>query len=81
MGREMLRLAFDDLALHRVIGRLDARNTASVAVLERLGMRREAHLVSNEYVKGEWCDEYDYALLADEWRAGKPGVDDPAAGS
>jgi RimJ/RimL family protein N-acetyltransferase len=67
MGTEMLRLAFDELGLHRVVGRLDARNTASAAVLERLGMRREAHLVDNEWVKGEWCSELDYALLADEW--------------
>jgi len=71
MGAEMLRLAFEDFGWHRVVGRLDARNTASAAVLERLGMRLEAHLVSNEYVKGEWCDELDYALLADEWRASR----------
>ena len=32
-------------------------------------MRREAHLVENEYVKGEWSSELDYALLADEWAA------------
>jgi RimJ/RimL family protein N-acetyltransferase len=69
MAAEMLRLAFDDLGLHRVVGRLDARNTASAKVLERLGMRREAHLLSNEYVKGEWCDELTYALLEDEWAA------------
>ena len=67
MATEMLRLAFEDLGLHRVVGRLDARNTASAAVLERLGMRREAHLISNEWVKGEWCDELDYALLDSEW--------------
>ena len=30
-------------------------------------MRREAHLVENEWVKGEWCSELDYALLAEEW--------------
>jgi RimJ/RimL family protein N-acetyltransferase len=71
MGTEMLRLAFDELTLHRVVGRLDARNTASAAVLERLGMRREAHLVDNEWVKGEWCSELDYALLADEWAASR----------
>ena len=50
---------------------LYACNTASARVLDRLGMRHEAHLVSNEYVKGEWCDEDDYALLADEWRASR----------
>ena len=66
--RVMLRLGFEDLGLHRIVGRLDARNTASARVLERLGMRREAHFVNNEYVKGEWADEVVYAMLADEWR-------------
>jgi len=71
IGAEMVRLAFEDFGWHRVVGRLDARNAASARVLQRLGMRHEAHLVSNEYVKGEWCDEDDYALLADEWRANR----------
>jgi RimJ/RimL family protein N-acetyltransferase len=31
-------------------------------------MRLEAHLVENEWVKGEWQSELDYALLASEWR-------------
>jgi RimJ/RimL family protein N-acetyltransferase len=65
----MLRLAFEELGLHRVVGRLDGRNTASARLLERLGMRREAHLVQNEMVKGEWTDELVYAMLDDEWRA------------
>jgi RimJ/RimL family protein N-acetyltransferase len=37
--------------------------------MERLGMRREAHLVENEYVKGEWTDELIYAMLDREWQA------------
>jgi RimJ/RimL family protein N-acetyltransferase len=65
----MLALGFDGLGLHRIVGRLDARNTASARVLEKLGMRREAHFVSNEYLKGEWTDELVYALLDEEWRA------------
>ena len=72
MAAEMLRLAFDEL--RPAPGRsasCDARNAASAAVLERLGMRREAHLVENEYVKGEWCSELDYAMLADEWAAAR----------
>jgi RimJ/RimL family protein N-acetyltransferase len=51
----------------RIIGRIDARNTASAAVLAKLGMRREAHFVRNEIVKGEWTDEDVYAILAEEW--------------
>jgi RimJ/RimL family protein N-acetyltransferase len=64
----MLALAFDTYDLHRVYGRLEVRNVASAAVLARLGMRREAHLVENEWVKSEWQSELVYALLAREWR-------------
>ena len=67
--RALLRLGFDDLGLHRITGRLDARNAASARVLERVGMRREAHFVENDQVKGEWTDEVVYALLDREWRA------------
>jgi RimJ/RimL family protein N-acetyltransferase len=64
----LLRLGFEELGMHRIVGRLDARNVASAKVLERLGMRREALLRENEFVKGEWCDELVYAILASEWR-------------
>ena len=65
----VLRLAFEDLKLHRVIGRTEARNTAAASVMEKLGMRREAHLIENEWVKEEWQSELVYAILDSEWRA------------
>jgi len=65
----IIELAFSGLGAHRVSGRLDARNDPSARVLERLGMRREALFIENEYVKGEWTDELVYATLAPEWRA------------
>jgi RimJ/RimL family protein N-acetyltransferase len=65
----LLAVAFDELGLHRVIGRTEARNVASARVLEKLGMRREAHLVENEWVKGEWQSELVYAILDREWRS------------
>jgi RimJ/RimL family protein N-acetyltransferase len=64
-----LHLAFDDLGLHRVIARVDARNSASARLATRLGMRQEAHLVENEWFKGEWTDEIDFAMLAQEWQS------------
>jgi RimJ/RimL family protein N-acetyltransferase len=79
-NRLMLKLAFDGMALHRVIGRLEARNTASARVLEKLGMRLEAHLVENEFVKGEWQSELVYAMLAFEWTE-RNSDGRPAAGS
>ena len=68
--RVMLRLGFEDLGLHRIAARCDARNDASWRLMERLGMRREAHLRENEFVKGEWTGELIYAVLAREWRVG-----------
>ena len=68
----LLWLSKRQLGLHRIIGRLDGRNTASARVLERLGMRREARLVENEFVKGEWTDEVIYALLEREWASEGP---------
>jgi RimJ/RimL family protein N-acetyltransferase len=63
----LLRLGFETLGLRRIIARVDARNTASAAVLRRIGMRQEAYLVENEWFKGEWTDEIDFAILRDEW--------------
>ncbi|MFB3738758.1 MAG: GNAT family N-acetyltransferase [Candidatus Velamenicoccus archaeovorus] len=68
-ARELVRIAFEEAELHRVIGRVEARNVASARVLEKLGMRREAHLVENELVKGEWQSELIYAMLDREWAA------------
>ena len=53
-ARLMLGLGFDVLGLHRIVGRCDTRNESSWRLMERLGMRREAHLIENEFVKGEW---------------------------
>jgi RimJ/RimL family protein N-acetyltransferase len=63
----MLDLAFGELGLHRVYGRTDARNTASAALMRRLGMRQEAHFMQNEIFKGEWGDELIFAILEHEW--------------
>ena len=57
---------------HRVAADCDARTTRSVALLERVGVRREAHHRRSVWWKGEWPDEFVYAVLADEWRAHRP---------
>ena len=69
----LLRVGFEVLGLHRIVASADARNEASIRVMERLGMRREAYLRENEFVKGEWTDEVIYAMLASEWQAGGHG--------
>jgi aminoglycoside 6'-N-acetyltransferase len=52
---------------HRVSADCDTRNHRSAALLERVGMRREAHHLASGWWKGEWTDEYVYAVLAEEW--------------
>lgn len=69
----MRDIAFRELGLHRLTAGCDDRNTGSWRVMEKLGMRREAHFRQNEWVKGEWTGGYIYALLEDEWRALTPG--------
>jgi RimJ/RimL family protein N-acetyltransferase len=58
---------FIESSLHRIFAITDCENHASVALLERLGMRREAHFIQNIWFKGKWGDEYLYAMLRDEW--------------
>src|SRR5205807_8892992 len=63
----LLEYAFVTLDLHRVIAITDCENTASIALLERLGLRREGHFLQNVWFKGKWGDEYLYAILKEEW--------------
>jgi RimJ/RimL family protein N-acetyltransferase len=64
----VLRLGFEGLGLHRIVARLDERNEPSARLARRLGMRQEARLVQNEFFKGEWSTELDFAMLDEEWR-------------
>jgi RimJ/RimL family protein N-acetyltransferase len=64
----LLELGFDAFGLHRIFARCDARNAASWRVMERLGMRREAHFREHAVFKGGWDEEFYYAVLEREWR-------------
>jgi RimJ/RimL family protein N-acetyltransferase len=66
-ARAVLGLAFDQLGLHRVVAELDPRNTASIALCKRLGMREEAFFVKDMWFKGDWADTGMYAILREEW--------------
>lgn len=70
--RTVITLGFERFGFHRIFARLDAKNAGSVGVVERLGLRREAHLIENDRFNGVWGDEYVYATLRDEWLARAP---------
>lgn len=63
----MLDIAFGALGLHRVYAELDPRNTASIRLCERLGMRSEAYFVEHMMFKGAWADTGIYGILDREW--------------
>ena len=71
-AREALTKLFDHLfshtPTHRITADVDPRNTSSWTLLEKLGMRREGHLVKSLWFKGDWVDEYLYAILREEWQ-------------
>ncbi len=63
---------FGELDLHRVTASVDPENVGSCALLERLGMRREAHHVRSYWFRGAWVDDVVYAMLRTEWSNARP---------
>ncbi len=64
----LVSFGFGSMGLHRIYARTGNRNVRSWRLMERIGMRREAHFRQSHKVMDEWDDEYVYAVLADEWR-------------
>lgn len=67
--RGLLDYAFGALSLRRVIAITDALNSPAASLLERVGMRQEAHLQENIFFKGGWGSEFAFAILHREWAA------------
>ena len=66
---ELLRLAFEELGVRRVIASCFTDNIASSRLMERVGMRRETHAIQDAlHRSGVWLDPFGYALLATEYR-------------
>ncbi|MBU9675034.1 GNAT family N-acetyltransferase [Planococcus sp. CP5-4] len=57
---------FNDYHVHRIQATLDARNTASQKLCERIGMRKEAYFIQDYWNKNEWTDSVVYGMLDHE---------------
>ncbi|WP_151082100.1 GNAT family N-acetyltransferase [Nocardioides cynanchi] len=69
---ELVRICFEDLGVRRVSAAAFADNVPSLRIMERLGMRQESHGVRDSLHRDlGWIDGVVYALLAEEWRAGR----------
>jgi RimJ/RimL family protein N-acetyltransferase len=68
--RRLLHYLLIEQGKHRVRASCDDRNTRSAAVLERVGIRREGHLLESTWSKGEWTNDLLYGVLRREWPTG-----------
>lgn len=65
--REAVTIAFE-LGVHRVEASCFAENSASRRVMERVGLRQEAHYVREGLHRdGTWRDSTIFGLLVEEW--------------
>ena len=65
----VINYLFYELNKRRIVASVDPRNTKSIALVERLGFRKEAHFRESRFINGEWVDELIFAILKDEWKA------------
>jgi RimJ/RimL family protein N-acetyltransferase len=72
----ILAVAFDELALHRVVLRIAVGNRASERVAEKLGFTREGLLRQELQVNDVWMDHSIWGLLENEYHQLKPGYAD-----
>jgi len=61
--------AFADLGLHRLEANIQPANAPSIALVRRLGFRREGFSPHYLMVDGQWRDHERWAMLASEWAA------------
>jgi ribosomal-protein-alanine N-acetyltransferase len=62
----VLRHAFETIGLHRVEANIQPGNARSIALVERLGFRREGYSPRYLRIGGEWRDHVRYAILAED---------------
>jgi RimJ/RimL family protein N-acetyltransferase len=67
----MADFGFHRFGVHRIWAGCIAENTASVHVLEKLGMKLEGRFREHRYYKDRWWDSLIYAILDYEWQIHK----------
>ncbi len=63
----ILHFSFVDLKLHRITAGVATENETSIRLLERVGMTREGKHRKILPIRGEWWDNYHYAILEEDF--------------
>lgn len=61
--QRLLQFAFSELNLHRMEAGCAVGNNASKRVLEKVGMLQEGLLRKNLPIRGQWVDNFEFAML------------------
>ncbi|MGW6055467.1 GNAT family N-acetyltransferase [Streptomyces sp. NPDC055189] len=61
----VVRLAFDQLELHRLEANIQPANTSSLNLVKRLGFRQEGYSTAFQLINGEWRDHERWAITAE----------------
>lgn len=69
ISKELIRTGFDKFHLHKVEAGVATENIKSIRVLEKCGMTREGLRRKILPIRGEWKDNYHYAIVEDDLRA------------
>ncbi|MFY9152345.1 MAG: GNAT family N-acetyltransferase [Prolixibacteraceae bacterium] len=65
-AKRLIELGFEELKLHKVEAGVAVGNIRSVNVLEKSGMQREGLRRKILPIRGEWVDNYHYAIVEDD---------------
>jgi RimJ/RimL family protein N-acetyltransferase len=66
IAKRLIRFGFEDLKLHRIEAGVATENKRSIKVLEKAGMSIEGIRRKILPIRGEWVDNYHYAILEDD---------------
>ncbi|MGI5399123.1 GNAT family N-acetyltransferase [Streptomyces sp. CA-135486] len=67
-ARTLTNFAFRVLQLHRVSAAIGPENSASIALVERLGFTKEGILRDHVFTNSSWRDSVLYSVLEHEWQ-------------
>lgn len=68
---KLIDFGFNDLYLHRIEAGCAVENIASIKVLEKTGLTKEGMKRKKLPIRGEWKDNYFYAILEEDFFAVK----------
>lgn len=65
--RRVIDFGFNNLSIHRLYAETNSANGRSLALVERLGFRKEAELIHTRFFSNRWWNTAIYAILEEEW--------------